>query len=184
MIAIRLTILSLISLLLGACTSIKVDMPKGTSKGYSSARLVQRAPGSSITDSTERQVHGMIQGAIKKQFQAKGLGYGQSGADLVVAYMVLYQEPGMTAQYDDYFGYGRDADHITDRAHQVGTVDGKRPDYFERAGIVIDVIDAKTNKLVYRNYAAEDVVRGASSATRSARINAAVAQALSGFFAG
>ena len=88
----------------------------------------------------------------------------------------------MTTSYEDYFGYGRSADAIQDRAHVRGVVESKRPDYFRRAGIVIDLIDSRTNKLVYRDFAAGDVVRGASGATRAARIDAAVAQALAGFF--
>ncbi len=48
--------------------------------------------------------------------------------------------------------------------------------------IVIDVIDARTNKLVYRNHATGDVVRGISESTRAARIDAAVAQAPGPFF--
>jgi len=40
---------------------------------------------------------------------------------------------------------------------------------------VIDVIDSRTNKLVYRNFTAGDVAR-------AARINAAVGQALQPFF--
>ena len=124
----------------------------------------------------------MIQKSIARQFSAKGLAYGKGDADLTVAYLVIYQEPGMTARYDDYFGYGRDADEISDLAHTRGVLENKRPDYFQRAGIVIDVIDARTNKLVYRNFAAGDVVRGASDGTRAARIDAAVGQALSPFF--
>lgn len=181
MTTIRFLLVSTLALFIAAC-STSIDMPRGTSKGYSSARLIKRSPGATISDADERQVHGMIQNALKGQFQAKGLSFGQSNAELLVAYLVLYQEPGMTAQYDDYFGYGRDASAITDRAHQVGTVEGKRPEYFERAGIVIDVIDARTGKLVFRNYAAGDVVRGLSDATRRERINGLVAQALAGFF--
>ena len=49
---------------------------------------------------------------------------------------------------------------------------------------VIDVIDSRTNKLVYRNFAKGDVIKGASSGTRTARIDAAVAQALGPFFGG
>lgn len=158
-------------------------MPKGTSKGYHSARLIQRDPGArAITDATEKQVHGMIQKSIAGQFAAKGLSYGKSGSDLAVAYMVVYQEPGMTATYDEYFGYGRDSGTITDLAHIRGALDNKRPDYFRQAGIVIDVIDARTHELVFRNFAKGDVIKGASPSTRAARIDAAVAQALAPFF--
>jgi hypothetical protein len=160
-----------------------VDMPKGTSKGYASARLIQRDPNlPSSTNPTEKQVHGMIQKSLAKTFSSKGMSYGKGGADLIVAYMVIYQEPGMTADYRDYFGYGRDANNIVETAHDRGVLDNKRPDYFRQAGILIDIIDARTNKLVYRKLAKGDVVVGAGPSTRAARIDAAVAEALAGFF--
>lgn len=169
-------------LALAAC-STGVDMPQGTRKGYQSARLIQRDPnGPAITEATEKQVHGMIQKSIAKQFTSQGMAYGKGAADLVVAYLVIYQEPGMTARYQDYFGYGRDADQIANLAHTRGALDNQRPDFFRQAGVVIDVIDARTNKLVYRNFAKGDVIKGASAGTRAARIDAAVAQALAGFF--
>ena len=177
-----LPVLAALSLVLAACGP-GVDMPKGTSKGYSSARLTQRDPNlPAITSPTERSIHGMIQHSLGKQFRAKGLNYGPANAALVVTYLVIYQEPGMTASYRDFWGYGRSADAVTDLAHDRGTVNSKRPDYFQRAGIVIDVIDSNTNKLVYRNFAAGEVVRGASNKTRAGRIDAAIAQALEGFF--
>ena len=158
-------------------------MPKGTRKGYTSARLTVRDPHApAITNATEKQVHGMVQKSIARQFTSMGMTYGSGNAELVVAYLVIYQEPGMTANYDQYFGYGRDSGVIADRAHTRGVVDSKRPDYFRQAGIVIDVIDSRTNKLVYRNFAKGDVIKGASASTRAARIDAAVAQALEPFF--
>lgn len=163
--------------------STGVEMPKGTRKGYTSARLTTRDPNApAVTDATEKQVHGMIQKSIARQFTLRGMTYGSGNAELVVAYLVIYQEPGMTATYDQYFGYGRDSEAIADRAHIRGSVESKRPDYFRQAGIVIDVIDSRTHKLVYRNFAKGDVIKGASADTRAARIGAAVAQALGSFF--
>lgn len=165
-----------------SCSS-SVDMPKGTSKGGSSARLIQRDPnGPAITNATEKQVHGMIQNSIAKQFTSRGMAYGKGSSDFIVAYLVIYQEPGMTAQYTDYFGYGRNADEIADLAHTRGAVENQRPDFFRQAGILIDVIDAHTNKLVYRNFAKGDVIKGASAGTRAARLDAAVGQAFQQFF--
>lgn len=165
-----------------AC-STGVEMPKGTRKGYTSARITVRDPAApAITDPTEKQVHGMIQKSIARQFTSKGMTYGTGGADLVVAYMVIYQEPGMTANYDQYFGYGRDSGAVADLAHTRGALKNKRPDYFRQAGIVVDVIDSRTNKLVYRNFAKGDVIKGASADTRAARIDAAVGEALQPFF--
>lgn len=168
-------------LLLVSCTG-SVDQPQGTSKGYTSARLIQRHPNlPAPSTAIEKQVHGLIQKSLSRQFTSKGINYGKGGADLVVAYLVIYQEPGMTADYRDYFGYGRNADDIAVLAHNRGAL-GSRPDYFRQAGIVVDVIDSRTNKLVYRGFSKNDVVKGASPATRAARIDAAVAEALAAFF--
>ena len=177
-------------LLLAAATSFffvscapHVDQPNGTSKGYNSARLIQRDPGSpAVTDPVEKQVHSMIQRSLAGQFTGNGLSYGGGGADLTVAYLVVYQEPGMTATYEDYFGYGRSSEEIADLAHTRGALENKRPDFFRQAGIVIDVIDSRTHKLVYRGFSKNDVVKGASAGTRAARIDAAVAEALAPFF--
>ncbi|MEY4569178.1 MAG: hypothetical protein RLZZ398_617 [Verrucomicrobiota bacterium] len=177
-------LIAIAALGLASC-STSVEMPKGTSKGYTSVRLIQRDPaGPAVTNATEKQVHGMIQNSISKQFTSKGMAYGRGSTDLVVAYMVIYQEPGMTSSYETYFGYGRDAGQISDLAHTRGALENQRPDYFRQAGVVIDVIDSRTNKLVYRNFAKGDVIKGASSGTRTARIDAAVAQALGPFFGG
>lgn len=174
--------LALAAGLLASCTS-GVDQPQGTRKGYTSARLIQRDPNlPAPSTAIEKQVHGMIQKSIAGQFTARGMAYGKGGSDLVVAYLVVYQEPGMTADYRDYFGYGRNADGISSLAHTRGVLKNQRPDYFRQAGIVIDVIDSRTNKLVYRGFSKNDVVKGASATTRAARIDAAVAEALESFF--
>lgn len=184
--AVMKTLLSTLAAIL-ACLgftscSTNVDMPKGTSKGYASARLIQRDPNlPAPSKDIEKQVHGMIRKSLSKQFTSRGMAYGKSDADLIVAYMVIYQEPGMTADFRNYFGYGRNADDIAVLAHNRGAL-GSRPEYFRQAGIVIDVIDARTNKLVYRNFAKNDVVKGASDSTRAARIDAAMSQALAPFF--
>lgn len=179
---VTLPALAMLSLALAACGP-GVDMPKGSSKGYTSARLIQRDPQApAITEANERLAHRLIQNSLAKQFAANGLTYGKGGADLVVAYLVLYQEPGMTASYPEYFGYGRNPDEISDVAHIRGAVESSRPDYFRQAGIVVDVIDSRTNKLVYRGLAKGDVVKGVAEGARATRIDAAIAQALAGFF--
>lgn len=172
-----------ISIALNAC-SPSVDMPKGNSKGYNSARLVKRTPNSTIVlTSQEKKVHSMIQNSIKSQFTSHGKSYGQANADLIVGYLVIAQDNASTTSYSEYFGYGRDAAEITDIAHLKGVIKGVRPDFFERAGLLVDVIDAKTNKLVYRNIHVGDIVKGGSDSARAQRVNNAVNQALAPFFA-
>jgi hypothetical protein len=171
-----------------ACMSLvascapRVDMPKGSHKAYRSARLIQRDPSARpITHPMEKQVHSMVQHSIARAFTSQGMEYGTGGAQLAVAYLVIAQEPGMTAEYDDYFGYGRNPQQIADVAHSRGAL-GSRPDHFRQGGIVIDVIETSTHKLVYRGFSKNDIVKGASDATRAARIDAVVREALSEFF--
>ncbi|MEO1857429.1 MAG: DUF4136 domain-containing protein [Rubritalea sp.] len=165
-----------------SCSS-SVHMPKGSSRGYTSARTVKRAPNASaITSSREKSVHNLIQGNIKAQFKARGMGYNAPDADLVVGYMVVYQNNSMTTSFDDYFGYGRGGSEILDQAHKKGVIEGNRADYFERAGLIVDVIDAKTNKLIFRNVSVGDIVNGATDAQRKQAIANAVNEALVPFF--
>lgn len=179
---LTLPVLAVMSLVLAACGP-GIETPKGTSKGYTSARLTHLNPNlPAVSDPTQRSVHDMIQNSLRKQFSAKGLAYGSANADLVVAYLLIYQESGMTVSHEEYFGYGRDGAAIANRAHERGVIESKRPDFFRQAGVVIDLIDSRTHKLVYRNFAKGDVIKDASAGTRAARIDAAVAQALAGFF--
>jgi hypothetical protein len=166
-----------------ASCSTGVEMPKGKRGTYQSVRLIQRGPGSpAITDATEKQVHSLIQKSLARQFTAKGMTYGKGDAALAVGYMVIYQEPGMTASYDEYFGYGRSSREISDIAHIRGSLESKRPDFFRQVGIVVDIVDVQSGKLVFRNFAKGDVIQGASASTRAARIDQAIADALSPFF--
>lgn len=170
-----------IAICLSAC-SPSIDMPKGSMKGYSSARLVKRSDIDTKLNAQEENIHRMIQKSLKKEFANQGKPFGGANADLIVAYVVIYQENGMTTSFDEYFGHGRDVDHIVNVAHIKGAIKETRPDSFERAGLLVDVIDAKSNKLVYRNIHVGDIVRGVSDASRAQRINAAVQQALAPFF--
>jgi hypothetical protein len=172
--------IALIPLLFSCAPSI--DHPQGTSKGYTSARLIQRDPTATTTNPNERQIHSMIQSSLSKEFASNGLRYGSPGADLTVAYLVLYQEPGITASFPEYFGYGRNEADISDFAHIKGVLENQRPDHFRQAGIVVDVIDSRTNKLVFRGFAKGDVVRSPSATSRRARIDTAIAEALTPFF--
>ncbi len=59
-----------------------------------------------------------------------------------------------------------------------------RADYYQAGTVVIDIIDNKTGKLVYRDYATRDITDNLSDAQFQARANSAVKQALAKFFRG
>jgi hypothetical protein len=165
---------------LSSCSS-GVDFPNGSSKGYRSARTLKKDPAVETT-AEENAVHRQIQKALAAEFASKGLQYGAANADLIVSYLVVYQDNIMTTFYDAYFGTDGDPEEISELAHKRGVVEGKRPEAFERAGLVISIYDAKTNELVHRDYAAGDIVRGLSDSVRQKRISEAVTIALRNFF--
>ncbi|WP_169334292.1 DUF4136 domain-containing protein [Rubritalea marina] len=179
---LRLLLAGLCAFAMASCSN-SIDMPKGSSSGYSSARIVKRAPNSQpITDPVEKKVHRLIHSNIQNQFTSRGMGFNSSNSDLVVAYMVIYQDSSTTTSYDEYFGYHRDSTEILDRAHEIGVIKEKNPDYFERAGLLVDIIDSKTNKLVYRNIGVVDVVNSPTEKERANRVSTAVNEAISPFF--
>lgn len=168
------------ALLLAACGP-GVDLPKGSSRGYHSARLVKtgRTPDFADDNATANR---QIQQALADEFRSHGLQVGAPDSDLVVGYLILVQDNFSTTALDDYFGYGRDLEEIVSAAQIQGVLNNPRPDEFQSGTIVIDVMDAKTSKLVYRNHATRDLAPNASAGVRQQRIREAVAQALDPFF--
>jgi hypothetical protein len=126
------------------------------------------------------QIHRLIQTAITTNLTVKGLGRVPAGGDVFVAYLLIVGNNVSTTDIDDYFGYGRDADALLDKAHEKSAIDNNNPNRFLAGSLVVDIIDAKTYKLLYRNYAVRQVLRDAPDDVRAGRIQAAVDEALAG----
>ncbi len=168
------------------CACQSLEIPKGHSSGYQTARFVEvrKNPFARNTTALEdsAEVNQMVKNAIASDFQRHGLSMVQGDADLIIAHMLLRQGNISTTRNQEYFGYGRDADAIMNEAHERGVLKKSRPDTFDDGAVVIDILDAKTNKLVYRGFAKGAVMPGISAGARQARINSAVTQALKEFF--
>lgn len=182
----RLSILCLIlaaAALLQGCTS--VDMPKGTSKGYASARLIDDdAKPLPQFAQIDADVNGMIQESIGSLVQKNGLAFKRADqeADVVVTYLLIMQNNIGTTAIDDYFGYGRDVESITAAAHQKWVVKGNSDDSFEVGTLVVDVIESSSRKLIYRGFAHGDIERDIDDTERAQRIAGSVEEALQPFF--
>ena len=179
----QLLLASLITALVCSCSSSKIDMPSGNSKGYTSARLIKTStttPEQGLEDS--ESVNRMVQQALASEFRKRGLAVGEANADLLVAYMLIHQTTSSTTMNNDHFGYGRDAEKILSRAHEQGVIKSTSPEEFEQGAIVIDLLDARSNELVFRNYAKRSITEGISDEVRQQRINGIVAEAVAPFF--
>jgi hypothetical protein len=100
-----------------------------------------------------------------------------SGGDVTVAYLVIVGNNATTEHINTYFGYGGDAAALSDKAHSAYT-SSKNPNYFEAGTLLIDVVDAKTFKVLKRNYAVRPMLSNPTAEVRAENIQSAVNEIL------
>ena len=169
--------LLLTGLLMAGCSSTPTRVEKGALKVHTYNFI---NGGVALTPaSTDRRdaIHQLIQKAIVNNLAAKGLERVDGTGDVTVAYMIIIGNNVSTEAITTYFGYGRDADALHNKAQDAYT-DSKNPNHFEAGTLVIDVVDAKTYELLYRNYVVRPILGNATAAVRGERIQEAVDTAL------
>ena len=124
-------------------------------------------------------VHTAIQGAITQDLGKRGLKQVPTGGDITVAYLVIVGNNVSTAMINDYFGYGRDSAKLQELATKAYT-NSKNPNYFEAGTLVVDLLDSKSGKLLFRNYVVRPTLRDPSPEIREHNISEAVQALLSG----
>jgi len=118
-------------------------------------------------------IHAMIQQAIATNLTTHGVTRMDKGGDVTVAYLLIIGDNASTISINEYFGLRDDAANLQDKAHEAYTGNAN-PNHFEAGTLVIDIIDAKTYKLLKRGYATRPVLRNISNEARAARIQEAV----------
>jgi hypothetical protein len=166
-------------LLLAGCSSTPVHVNTGAVHATTFSFVIGR-PAPPDYAEKRAEIHRLIQGAITANLTAKGLIRMPAGGDVFLAYLIILGDNVSTTDVNDYFGYGRDSDALLDKAHQKGAIDSKNPNYFLAGTLVIDVIDAKTYKLLYRNHVVRPVLRNVPEDVRAEHIQSAVNEALAG----
>jgi hypothetical protein len=164
--------LNLAALLIAGCkTPIHVDTGPIHAATYS---FIAKTPSVAPEYSDRReQVHALIQDSISRNLVGKGLNKLPSGGDVIVAYLVIIGNNASTEAISTYFGYDRDAAALHDKA-QDAYAGSKNPNYFEAGTLLVDIIDAKTNKLLKRSYVVRPILSNPSAEVRAERIQEAV----------
>ena len=165
--------LNLVALLVAGCSSTPTKVDTGPIPATSFSFVAggtRTAP--AFADSRE-QIHAMIQDSISRNLASKGLNRVASGGDVIVAYLVIVGNNASTEAISTYFGYGRDASTLHEKA-QAAYNSSKNPNYFEAGTLLIDLIDAKTYKLLKRSYVVRPLLRDPSAEVRAGRIQEAV----------
>lgn len=175
----RFALLALLAISVAGCST--VPMPKGSSKGYSTVRFI--APNKPLGDDASPgfvEANRMIKEAVAAQMEKNGLQVVEGNADLIVAHLIILQDNASTSYSNQYYGL-QDFFDIVDLAHKEG-MKQHYPEHVQKRALVIDLIDAKTYKLVYRNYALSGTLENLSEQDRKAYIGSMVGQTLQQFF--
>lgn len=165
--------LNLAALLIAGCSSAPTKVDSGAIRAATFSFIdggIKPAP--AYTDGRE-QVHAMIQDSINRNLAGKGLQKVASGGELIVAYLVIVGNNANTELMDTYFGQGRDAAALHDQAH-VAYNRSKNPNYFEAGTLLVDLLDAKTYKLLKRAHVTRPVLRNPTVKARADQIQEAV----------
>jgi hypothetical protein len=168
--------LSLAALLVAGCSSTPTHVDTGPIHASSFSFIARTSTAPGFADNRE-QIHEMIHAAITRDLAAKGLSRLDHGGDVIVAYLLIVGNNASTMAINDYFGYGRDSSALQNKAQNAYNA-SKNPNYFEAGTLLIDIIDAKTYKLLNRSYVVRPVLRNPSSEVREQRIQEAVDAAL------
>ena len=169
--------LLLTGLLIAGCSSTPTHVDKGALKARNFNFI---NGGIALTPAaTEKRdaVHQQIQSAIIKNLAAKGLSRTSGTGDVIVAYMFILGNNVSTEAITTYFGFGRDADALHNKAEDAYS-SSQNPNHFEAGTLVIDVIDANTYELLYRDYVVRPILRNATAEVRNENIQQAVDAAL------
>ena len=169
--------LLLTGLLIAGCSSTPTRVDKGSLKvqtyNFINGGIALEPPATDRRDA----IHQIIQKAIINNLTAKGLVRTNGTGDVTVAYMIIVGNNVSTEAITTYFGLGRDADALHNKAEDAYS-SSKNPNHFEAGTLVIDVLDAKTYELLYRNYVVRPILGNATAAVRGERIQEAVNAAL------
>ena len=160
-------------LMLAGCSSTPTKVDSGPIRARTFSFVSRSGKPAPAYADNRQAIHAMIQGAITKNLADRSVSQVPSGGDVTVAYLIIAGNNASTTSINDYFGYGEDAAALHNKAHTAYT-ESKNPNYFEAGTLVIDIIDAKSFKLLKRGYATRSLLRNAPDDVRSERIQEVV----------
>ena len=164
-------------LLVAGCSSTPKRVDRGPVPAHTFSFVNGGTTPTAAAADKREALHLVIQDAIAKNLAGKGLQKVASGGDVTVAYLVIVGNNATTESISTYFGAGRDASGLSDKAHAAYT-ENKNPNYFEAGTLLVDIIDGKTYKVLHRNYVVRPVLRNPTAEMRGANIDGAVNEVL------
>jgi hypothetical protein len=180
--------LSMCLLVLAACAAPKIGYDYDRAADFSSYRTYEWMPGNQEKTGNRRvdnsQVDIRIRTAVGAQLRVKGYAPAAGRPDFYVAYYVglNHMAPDVSTEYFTRGMTGAPFVHSADTRPSGGAdAKGKDAPSDLTGTLLIDVIDAATNKLVWRGTAAGTVDPGLTAQERDERIRTVVRNVLSNF---
>ena len=169
--------------LFSGCNSI--DLPKGTSKGYSTYTIYKHSPDSAPGFLSKKdRTNKLIKTALKQEFSEHDLEESESikDADLVIAFLLIVQDTASSTAIGDY--YLNSGDEILTKAHRLNMKKTKKyyTESYIKGSLIVDIIDREENELIYRDYVTRNMFDSQSEEERQQTIVEAVAEVTEAFF--
>jgi hypothetical protein len=177
---IILPLLAAATLVLAGCSSTPTRVDHGPIKAQTFNFMDTAAKPAATFADNRPDLHPRIQEAIAKALAAKGLTKVSSGADVLVGYLIIVSDGVSTRAVDDYFGYSQATVDLQNKAHEAFVIGNKNATPYEAGTLVIDLVDAKSYRLLERDYVCRPLLRHLPIEERVARLQEAVDEALKG----
>jgi len=161
-------------LLIAACSTAPVEVNKGPVHARTFSYLAPANRGVPQYADNRTEVLQRVQEAITTNLVAKGLSKVDSGGDVTVAFLVIVGNNVTTASLNEYFGYSEDAAKLMNKVHEVDTDSGGQRGYYEAGTLVIDLINPKTQELLWRGSIQRQMLRQLPMDQRLARLQETV----------
>jgi hypothetical protein len=175
-----LPLLAVGALVLAGCSSTPTRVDNGPIKAQTFNFIDTTAKPAAAFADARPDLHPRIQEAITKALASKGLTKVPNGGDVMVGYLIIVSDGVSTRAVDDYFGYSQAAVDLQNKAHETFVVGNKNPTPYPAGTLVIDVVEAKSYRLLQRNYVCRPILRELPTQERLARLQEAVDEALKG----
>ena len=169
--------LNLAALLVAGCSSAPTRVDTGPIHAASFSFVATGPSPTPFYADGREQIHAAIQDSISRNLAGKGLSKVASGGDVIVAYLVVVGDNVSSEAISTYFGYGRDDSGLLAKAENA-SASSENPNYFQGGTLLIDIIDAKTYKLLNRSYVVRPLLRNPTAEVRAERIQEAVDEVL------
>jgi hypothetical protein len=172
-----LGLLAVGALLLSSCTTVPTQVDTGPIPARTFSFINGGiAPTASFADN-RAHVHAVIQQSLTDNLTARGLTKVGSGSDITVAYLVIIGNNATTEMINQYFGYGRDAAALQEKAHEAYT-GSTNPHRFAAGTLLVDLIDSRNHQLLRRTHVTRPLLKNPSAEVRAANIQEVVTAAL------